>query len=541
MYYNEFYMEDEYVYFNKSELVLKFISKFYRFGKPSDINGVVDFDKDIKILLSDTKESTDFDIHFEYDRNIKNSGFKISSNPNDKVVITSNDERGIRNGYMAFCSHIKKTKNGIYVPFLDIFHEPSLKISGVIEGFYGKPWTLKNRLDCINFLGKKFLTTYMYAPKDDLYHRNKWRELYPKKKLEEFKTILNECEKNYIDFYYMISPGNDFNFLDDNDYIDLFKKLEQMIDVGISNFGVLMDDIDYRINTKEKLKFKTPAFAQSFIVNKVYEHLNKNLHDFDLIMCPTEYDIDYDTPYLYELSEKLDKNIKLFWTGNETLSHRISKESFEKISSILNHKIIIWDNVPVNDFEDDKKLIFLSPYKNRCINIKNNNFEGIVLNPMDKWELSKFTLSSFSKYAYNSNNFRYEIDFKDDIKSLVEEKFVEDFFVLCDYFRNSRVLNSLSFDFNRILNELDEKALDFELEKLKKSILNIKNIKNKELLDEINPFLLRLENEINLYAIYKTNNINLTKSIIQSMEKDNYKSSANIVVRFIKDKLKIDF
>ena len=538
MYYNEFYMEDEYIYFNKNNLVLKFISKFYRFGKPSDINGVVEFDKDIKILLSDTKENTDFDIVFEYDRNIKNSGFKVSLNPKDKVVITSSDERGIRNGYIAFCGQIKKIKNGIYVPFLDVFHEPSLKISGVIEGFYGNPWSLKNRLDCINFLGNNFLTTYMYAPKDDLYHRAKWREIYPSEKLEEFKVLLNECNFNYIDFYYTISPGNNFNFLDENDYKYLFKKLGQMIDIGVSNFGVLMDDIDYQINSKEKIKFKTPVFAQSFIVNKVYEYLKEQLYEFNLIMCPTEYDIDYDTPYLFELSKKLNKYIKLFWTGNETLSHRITNKSFEKISSILKHEIIIWDNVPVNDYEDDKKLIFLSPYQNRFFNLNNDYFGGIVLNPMDKWGLSKFTLLSFSHYAYNTNNFRGKKDFKDVIKKLIGNELADDFSLVCKHFRNSRVSNSLSFEFSKILNELDEKLLDFELQKVKKAICNVRNIKNKDLLDEINPFLLRLENEIKLFNLYQNNETNKVKDSIKVMEKDNHKSSLNIVIKFIKAKLK---
>ena len=55
MYYKEIYTEGEYYYFDKNKLTLKFISKYYRFSKPSDINGIVSYDKDINILLSDTK------------------------------------------------------------------------------------------------------------------------------------------------------------------------------------------------------------------------------------------------------------------------------------------------------------------------------------------------------------------------------------------------------------------------------------------------------------------------------------------------------
>ncbi|MGL4911633.1 MAG: protein O-GlcNAcase, partial [Romboutsia sp.] len=441
MNYKEFYMEDEYVYFDKNILVLKFISKYYRFGTPNEINGIVSCDSDIKILLSDTKENTDFNLVFKYKRNIKNSGFKLNINPTKEVVIEASDERGIRNGYAEFCKYIKKTSIGIYVPKMIINHEPSLKLSGVIEGFYGTPWTHKNRLDCIRFIGNQKMNTYMYAPKDDLYHRDKWRDLYPEIKVLEFKEILNECKKNHVEFHYMIAPGKDFDFTIEEDYIVLKQKLMQLIELGVNKFGVLMDDIEYRINDKAKRNFKTPAHAQAYIVNSIYDFLGETLEDFSLVMCPTEYDIDYDSPYLHTLGEKLLPNIKVFWTGNETLSHRITKESLDKIKEILNHDIIIWDNVPVNDFEKDTEFIFIAPYENRSPYLC-DNLEGIVLNPMDRWESSKFTLASFSQYAYNAKSFRGKDDFKDAIGIVIENEFVEDMYIFSQYFRNSRVSNS---------------------------------------------------------------------------------------------------
>ena len=116
MNYNEIYTEGDYIYFDKNKLTLKFISKYYRFSSPSDIKGIVSYDKDINILLSDTEEITDFNIEFSYNRNIKNSGFRLKVNPSKEVIIQASDERGIKNGYIAFVNQIKKTNNGIYVP-----------------------------------------------------------------------------------------------------------------------------------------------------------------------------------------------------------------------------------------------------------------------------------------------------------------------------------------------------------------------------------------------------------------------------------------
>lgn len=530
MNYNEIYTEGDYIYFDKNKLTLKFISKYYRFSSPSDIKGIVSYDKDINILLSDTEEITDFNIEFSYNRNIKNSGFRLKLNPSKEVIIQASDERGIKNGYIAFVNQIKKTNNGIYVPNIELNHEPSLKLSGVIEGFYGKPWTLDERLDCIKFIGQNYMNTYMYAPKNDIYHRDRWRDLYPNNKILEFKKILRESDNYHVDFYYMIAPGKDFNFNMKNDYIALKSKLKQLIDIGINKFGILLDDIDY---------FKGAGCKHAGLVNDVYNFLKINLEEFTLAMCPTEYDIDYDTPYLKSLGENLLPDVKIFWTGNETLSHRITKESFNRIYSILNHEIIIWDNVPVNDFESDKELLFIAPYENRSPYLCENHLEGIVLNPMDIWEVSKFTLASFSQYAFNANSFRGRDDFKKAILLVVSEDIVEDMYIFSQYFRNSRVSNSLPFYLIDMLNKVDIEGIDKELDRLFNAIQNIKNSNQKNLLESIMPWILQIEEEKILWQNFKDGYVDDVKNKIKLFNKSKHKTSANIVVKTLKNILDI--
>ncbi|MGL4914144.1 MAG: beta-N-acetylglucosaminidase domain-containing protein, partial [Romboutsia sp.] len=293
----------------------------------------------------------------------------------------------------------------------------------------------------------------------------------------------------------------------------------------------------YRINDKAKIKFKTPAHAQVYIVNNIYDFLGETLEDFSLVMCPTEYDIDYDSPYLHTLGEKLLQNVKVFWTGNETLSHRITKESLGKIKEILNHDIIIWDNVPVNDFEKDTEFIFIAPYENRSPYIC-DNLEGIVLNPMDRWESSKFTLASFSQYAYNAKSFRGKDDFKDAIGIVIENEFVEDMYIFSQYFRNSRVSNSLPFNLLCIINENDVDGIDKDLNKLWIASARLKEIKSRELLEEIMPFILRIERERDLWESFKRDEIDKVKQQIGILDKEEYKTPANLVIKTINKLLK---
>ena len=58
-------------------------------------------------------------------------------------------------------------------------------IRGVIEGFYGPPWTHEERLDLIRFCANEGLDTWVHAPKDDPFHRERWREPYPETELTQ--------------------------------------------------------------------------------------------------------------------------------------------------------------------------------------------------------------------------------------------------------------------------------------------------------------------------------------------------------------------
>ena len=42
------------------------------------------------------------------------------------------------------------------------------------------------------------MNTYFYAPKDDIYHRAKWRELYPENELTQLKNLFKVFTKHQI-------------------------------------------------------------------------------------------------------------------------------------------------------------------------------------------------------------------------------------------------------------------------------------------------------------------------------------------------------
>ncbi len=53
-----------------------------------------------------------------------------------------------------------------------------MRICGVVEGFYGRPWRPQQRQELYATLNALGLNAYLYAPKDDRKHRAFWRDLY---------------------------------------------------------------------------------------------------------------------------------------------------------------------------------------------------------------------------------------------------------------------------------------------------------------------------------------------------------------------------
>src|SRR5690606_19930640 len=75
-----------------------------------------------------------------------------------------------------------------------VIDHPAMRHRGSVEGFYGSPWTTEERLDLLAFHGRFKLNTYVYAPKDDPYHRDRWREPYPADRRAELQRLVEAAD-----------------------------------------------------------------------------------------------------------------------------------------------------------------------------------------------------------------------------------------------------------------------------------------------------------------------------------------------------------
>ena len=91
-------------------------------------------------------------------------------------------------------------------------HEHNHFLAGVIEGFYGQPWTPDERRELLHWMAAWGLNTYLFAPKGDLHQRALWREPYPAGAISGFRDLLAGCRERQVRFIYALSPGLDLRY-----------------------------------------------------------------------------------------------------------------------------------------------------------------------------------------------------------------------------------------------------------------------------------------------------------------------------------------
>ncbi len=238
-----------------------------------------------------------------------------------------------------------------------------LPTTGVVEGFYGTPWTPEQRVDLIRFMGEFGLKHYVYAPKDDPLHRNRWSEPYPDSTLQKFRQLLELGDQNRVTIWFAISPGLSIRYSNDEDFSKLTAKLDQVINAGFRNVALFLDDVPERLQHEEDREvYSNIAYAHADLIERLHDYLMDR--SVELWVCPTVYTDSFgDQQHLTVLGPLVPDGVPLFWTGPDVASPDITKADVDRWTKRTGSAPLIWDNYPVNDFEVWRP--FLGPYPPR--------------------------------------------------------------------------------------------------------------------------------------------------------------------------------
>ena len=431
----------------------------------------------------------------KYSRRIPDheEGYYLSVNEKE-IVLAGNDERGTYYALQTFAQLLKDGK----LPEVEIKDYPSVRYRGVVEGFYGTPWSHQARLSQLKFYGKNKMNTYIYGPKDDPYHSApNWRLPYPDKEAAQLQELVAVANENEVDFVWAIHPGQDIKWnQEDRDL--LLAKFEKMYQLGVRSFAVFFDDISGEGTNPQK---------QAELLNYIDEKFAQVKPDINqLVMCPTEYNKSWSNPngnYLTTLGEKLNPSIQIMWTGDRVISD-ITRDGISWINERIKRPAYIWWNFPVSDYVRDHLL--LGPVYGNDTTIA-KEMSGFVTNPMEHAESSKIAIYSVASYAWNPAKYDTWQTWKDAIRTILPSAAEE---LECFAMHNSdlgpnghgyRREESMdiqpaaerflkAFKEGKNYDKADFETLQYTFERMKESAdILLMNTENKPLIVEITPWV----------------------------------------------------
>ena len=336
----------------------------------------------------------------------------------DGVVIAGNDAEGTFYGVQTYLQLAADAE----VKEVTITDWPEVADRGLVEGYYGNPYSDADRKSLLEFFGRTKMNIYIYGPKDDRYHREKWREEYPADTAEMIRGLAETAAKHKVRFVWAMHPGGDIEWTD-KDRAASIAKLEKMYALGVRAFSIFFDDITGSEQSK--------GDKQAEYLNYVNENfINKHDDVAPLIMCPTHYCKSYtggNDSYLRALGSTLDEESHIMWTGNSVVD-MINKSDLEWVNPRIERKAYIWLNYPVTDYCRDH--ILMGPTWGNDLDIA-SMLGGFVSNPMEYAEASKVSLYSIADYTWNMDAYDADASWESALKYIMPSH-TEAFRLFCE-------------------------------------------------------------------------------------------------------------
>ncbi len=287
------------------------------------------------------------------------------------------------------------------------------------------------------WLSRHGLNTFVYAPKDDPYQRERWRSLYPDHGV--FLSYMTGARQSRLRFVYSISPGLDMCYSAASDREALLRKLDQLRSSGITAFMLAFDDIPRSFHCQEdKGRYGEGDAALGRAHAEVATAVFRWNPRGKLIVVPSDYAEVERTPYLAGLTASLAKGIDIAWTGPYVVPSRISVAHADAIAGVYGRLPVLWDNYPVNDFARDD--LHLGPVAGRAPGLP-GRLAGFLSNPMNEAWASRIPLFTVAAYLRNPTAYRPDTAWRAAVRELGGRRGAQTLMRLADNSQSSSTLD----------------------------------------------------------------------------------------------------
>jgi hyaluronoglucosaminidase len=263
---------------------------------------------------------------------------------------------------------------------------------GVIEGFFGKPWTDTARLACAEFLRPRGFDFYVYAPKADRFLRRQWATPFAAPALTQIGELSRQMRDRAVRFGIGLSPYDIHLNYDAGARAALRAKVAQLDEIGTDLLCILFDDMPGSFAGLAQLQARVAADITEWSAAAAF------------IVCPTYYSDDpvlgrvfgpAPPNYLQDLGRGLDPAVDVFWTGRQVCSPGYPDEHLEEVATRLGRRPFIWDNHIANDGKLRCSHVYLDPHSSGW-SLNRRLAAGLAVNPMNQPGLSRIALAAYA-------------------------------------------------------------------------------------------------------------------------------------------------
>lgn len=461
----------------------------------------------------------------KYDRHILN--LKSDSKGQANVAIIGEDTDAVFCGLASLEQMLDQGTTNL--PCVTIYDYADVKNRGIIEGYYGVPYSAEVTKDLFRFMARYKMNTYMYGAKSDPYHSRYWGDPYPTTITEDQQRIgyLNQdmmrditkvASETKVNFIWAIHPGKAFANAEDPQVLDkIMAKFESMHELGVRQFGVFVDDVGV---PSDPAIMKLCADNLNALQQRIDDKWNKKGVAATDTVKPLHY-----VPQLYahgwvsqerarEFFESLSgttSKINIYITGRDVWSVP-NNVDLVTVKSWLGRDVSWWWNYPCND-QDPTKLFVMDTYSNFRDETHIDNLSRLekrltglgtlIINPMQQGELSKIALFSVADYSWNNAGFDNYSSWDAAIPAVVGKQHAKAFKKLAPYLRyydNDAIGYRIDNYYKSVKSgRANSRSLLNELREVNKACQEIKEMKNSNvesdrlLYNDVRPWLLKLE------------------------------------------------
>lgn len=283
-----------------------------------------------------------------------------------------------------------------------------------MEGYYGREYTHADRLWLIEHMAAWGMNVYVYAPKDDPLGRDEWRTPYGEEAMREFEQLVAHGDELGVRVGFALSPGLSIEYSSRGDVAALEQKYLAFESLGARFLCLALDDVSSELaHTADRERYASLAEAHVDLATKLCDAIDP---ETTLWLVPTDYAGSGHSDYLETLGAGLPARVEIAWTGRTVVSPEITRQEAAARAASVGRRLLIWDNVPVND-GPMRRVLHLAPYVGRAPELP-EHISGVLLNPMEIPHASAITLRCAAAYLNDPAGYDPETTWRDAIQEM---------------------------------------------------------------------------------------------------------------------------